>query len=89
VDIFPEKLVMQSSYYYVGHFSKYVRPGAKRIGLENKKDKLQSVAFRNQDGTIALVVLNETDQLETYIVDLQGKQYEFEMNPHSIHTVLL
>lgn len=89
VDIFPQNLIKQSSYYYVGHFSKYVRPGSYRIGLENTNKNLQAVAFKNIDGSIALVVLNETDNKEQYVVELEGKKFDIEINAHSINTVIL
>lgn len=89
VDIFPQNLIKQSSYYYVGHFSKYVRPGALRIEHSNLNPQLQSVAFQNVDGTIAIIILNETDQLQEYVITYEGKTYEVTMNEHSINTVLL
>jgi glucosylceramidase len=89
VDIFPEKLVRQSSYYYIGHFSKFVRPGAKRIGLENKHKFLQSVAFENTDGSIALVTMNESDKDTTYTVSIKGQVSTISCKAHSIHTVIV
>ena len=89
VDIWPEKLVKQSSYYYIGHFSKYVKPGSIRIGLENKHKTLQASAFQNLDGSVALVVMNETDKKEIYTVELNNKTYEIVINNNSINTVLL
>nr|WP_110934607.1 glycoside hydrolase family 30 protein [Salipaludibacillus neizhouensis] len=54
-----------SSYYYIGHFSKYIRPGAKRIALEVNNDNLQATSFLNTDDTIAIIVMNESDQKES------------------------
>ncbi len=89
VDIFPQNLIKQSSYYYVGHFSKYVRPGAFRIGLDNNNENLQAVAFKNIDNSIAVVVLNETDKDETYVLELNEMKYEVKILAHSINTVIL
>jgi glucosylceramidase len=89
VDIFPENLIYQSSYYYVGHFSKFVRPGSYRIKHELHNKNLQTVAFKNVDNSVALVVLNETDQKETYSVSYKGISYEASIDGHSIHTVVL
>ncbi|MGB8190388.1 MAG: glycoside hydrolase family 30 protein, partial [Chitinophagaceae bacterium] len=49
------KLVYTNAYYYIGHFSKYIKPGAKRIISSANRDKLQTTAFRNPDSSIALV----------------------------------
>ena len=89
VDVFPQELVHQSSYYYIGHFSKYVRPGALRIGLENNNEDLKAVAFKNVDGSVALVVLNETEKEITYSVKLNDQVVEVPMKEHSINTIIL
>jgi glucosylceramidase len=52
----------QSAFYYIGHFSKFVQPGAHRIASTGGPAALQSVAFVNPDGSLVTVVLNETDQ---------------------------
>lgn len=88
VDIFPEKLIRQSSYYYIGHFSKYVRPGALRIGLVNNTN-LQAVAFKNVDGTLAFIVLNETEENHTFSFEYEEKSYEMNMKNNSIITILI
>jgi len=89
VDIFPEKLVFQSSYYYIGHFSKYIRPEAKRVKVEQDNKNLQMTAFKNVDGSIALVILNETDQSEDVVVSYHNKTYAVTLDNHSIITILL
>jgi glucosylceramidase len=88
VDIFPEKLIKQSSYYYVGHFSKYVRPEALRIGLTNNTD-LKAVAFKNVDDSVAFIVLNETEDLKTFSFKYINKSYEIDMKNNSIMTIIL
>jgi glucosylceramidase len=87
VNIFPETLTHQSSYYYIGHFSKYIRPGAKRIGVTNHTP-LQVTSFINTDGTIATVILNETNKLEDTTIELENETYTITLKPHSIVTLL-
>ena len=38
------KLIYTNSYYYIGHFSKFIRPGAQRIAASGNRDKLQTTA---------------------------------------------
>jgi len=52
----------QSSFYYLGHFSRYIRPGAERILHACTADELETTAFLNPDGKIAVVVMNRTEQ---------------------------
>lgn len=89
VDIFPEKLIHQSSYYYIGHFSKYIRPDAVRIKVENTHKELKTTAFKNIDGRVALVVLNETDHRIETACSFAQKEYPIHLEAHSIITVLL
>lgn len=42
------ELTFTSAYYYIGHFSKFIRPGAKRIGSAPSRSPLSSTAFVNK-----------------------------------------
>jgi glucosylceramidase len=77
-----------SSYYYIGHFSKYIRPGAKRIAVEVNNEHLQATAFINTDDTVAIIVMNETDQKESYTVGYDNSFLDVELEAHSIVTYL-
>ncbi|CAH0121585.1 hypothetical protein PAE9249_04116 [Paenibacillus sp. CECT 9249] len=78
----------ESSYYYIGHFSKYIRPGAARIGCTKYTDKLETTAFKNSDGTIALVILNRTDDNLSYCLRYNGDVAEGSIPGHAIQTLL-
>jgi glucosylceramidase len=54
-------------YYTMGHFSKYVLPGASRI-YSNNAPGLVSVAFANPDGSKALVVYNDSLATQSFQV---------------------
>lgn len=56
-----DEVVVHDSYYYIGHFSKYVKKGAKRIGSSKFTSELETVSFKNPDNSIVSVVLNRTD----------------------------
>lgn len=45
-------------YYAFGHASRFVKPGAVRIGSPAKLGDLRTVAFQNRDGGRVLIVLN-------------------------------
>jgi len=46
------------AYYIIGQISKFVKPGAVRISSSSSSGTIQTVGFRNPDGSIALVVYN-------------------------------
>lgn len=77
-----------SSFYYIGHFSKYIRPDAVRIGLDVTNPNVQSTAFLNTDGTISVVVLNETDNDEDVSIGYEDMAANHTLPAHSIATYL-
>jgi glucosylceramidase len=83
------ELFYMNSYYYIGHFSKFIRPGAKRIISSSSTGKLQTTAFLNQDGTIAVVVLNLSDQALSFNLWLSGKAARTSSPAHSIMTLVI
>jgi len=56
------KLIYTLPYYYIGHFSRFIRPGAVRIGFSRYTDKLDATAFLNPDGERVVVALNKTSE---------------------------
>lgn len=56
------ELLFQGSYYYIGHFTRFIRPGARRILCAATHDDLESTAFLNPDGSRAVVILNRSDK---------------------------
>ena len=84
------KLIYTNSYYYIGHFSKFVRPGAKRIvSSSSRGNSLLTTAFLNTDGKIAVIVMNPTDTKIDYRLYLAGKQAPVTSLPHSISTIVI
>jgi glucosylceramidase len=83
------KLIYTNTYYYIGHFSKFIHPGAKRIVSSSNRDKLQTIAFLNPDGKIAVVVLNTSDENISYKLWLAGRATNLESLSHSIATIIL
>lgn len=81
-------LHFMNSYYYIGHFSKYIRPGAKRISCSSSRAQLLVTAFRNPDGKIAVVVMNTGSTRMDYRLYVGGHAVEAKCLPHSISTLV-
>lgn len=77
------------SYYYIGHFSRYVKPGAKRILASCFTEDLETVAFRNPDGSRAVVLLNRTEKAIPVCLTENDEAVHLEINAHTICTVIL
>lgn len=88
-DVATGKLMYMSSYYYIGHFSKFIRPGAKRIVSAASRGQLITTAFLNKDGKIAVVVMNDSNTKVPYSLWIKGKAAHTESLPHSIMTLVL
>jgi glucosylceramidase len=82
------QLTYTNSYYYIGHFSKFVRPGAKRIASSPSRSQLLSAAFINSDGRVSVVVMNKSDQKISYYLWLDGQAAQVSSSPHSIQTLV-
>ncbi|MGB1382377.1 MAG: glycoside hydrolase family 30 protein [Porticoccaceae bacterium] len=67
------ELIYTPTYYYIGHFSKFIRPEAKRISTSSSRSVLLATSFINTDNQIATVVMNETDNAIDYhfLADMQ------------------
>jgi glucosylceramidase len=55
-------LYYHTSYYYIGHVTRFVRPGAQRVISASTLDELETTAFLNPDGKVAVIVMNRTNQ---------------------------
>jgi glucosylceramidase len=82
------ELIFTNSFYYIGHFSKFIRPGAKRIVSTSNRDNLQTTAFQNGDGKISVVVMNQTEKSISYLLWMNGNAAKMESLPHSISTLV-
>jgi glucosylceramidase len=83
------ELIYTNEYYYIGHFSKFIRPGAKRVMSAPSRSALISTAFLNQDGKLVTVVMNETDKPINYFLWINNQGVEVKSPAHSIATLLV
>jgi glucosylceramidase len=82
------ELTYTNSYYYIGHFSKFVRPGARKIASAPSRSALLSAAFVNPDGKVSVVVMNRGDKEIPYFLWVDGNAAEVSSLPHSIQTLV-
>lgn len=73
-------------YYYLAHFSKFVKPGAYRINCTGGMSLLNYVGFLNTDGSIVLNVINNGDVTDCKIA-WDKKMVIQKLKAHSITTV--
>ncbi|WP_152285913.1 glycoside hydrolase family 30 protein [Flavicella marina] len=83
------KLIFTNSFYYIGHFSKFIRPGAKRISSVSSGNQILSTAFINKDNSIVIVVMNQGNLDQSFSIELAGKTASTNAIAHSIQSIIL
>lgn len=78
-----------NSYYYIGHFSKFIQPGAKRVIAAATRSQLLTTAFLNPDGKLVVIVMNQGSINTPYSIWIRGKAATVTARPHSIATLIL
>ena len=83
----PATVSYNGDYYALAHASRFVHPGATRIGSASYgRQSLETVAFQNADGTIALLVLNNEATPQEFNVSWQGREVHTSLLPGSLAT---
>ena len=78
-------------FHYIGHFSRFIQPGARRMLVTRYTTDLETCGFANPDGTFALVVLNRKDwPIDFRLTWNEGggaRVAKVQAPPHSIQTI--
>ena len=82
------ELIYTPSYYYIGHFSRFVRPNAKRVSVASSRSNLLATGFVNEDGRLATIVMNPSDKAITYNFYVGTASAQVEIPAHAIQTLL-
>jgi glucosylceramidase len=87
-DTTKDELIYTPMYYYIGHFSKFIRPNAKRV-IETISDKsLLSTSFKNSDGQLITIVMNQSEKEIVYAIENQTTKNTIIIPAHAIQTVV-
>ena len=89
VDENADEVYFTPTYYVMAHFSKYIRPGAKRIGFENPDKSLMVTAAQNPDKTIAVVIFNPTESPRTLQLNLGNHNTTITISKEALQTVII
>lgn len=76
-------------YYTLAHFSRFIRPGGKRIGFEKDSDDLMVTAAENPDKSIAVVIFNPTEDPKWIELSINGKSKDFSIDKNAIQTIVI
>lgn len=76
-------------YYAISHFSRFIRPGARRIGLAGQDGALMATAFRNPDGSIVVEVFNHSEKDIRYMVKLGDLSIPVGIKGQALQTLVI
>jgi glucosylceramidase len=89
VDPEKDEVYFTPLYYTLAHFSRFIRPGAVRIGFTNPDEELQVTAAQNPDGSIAVVIFNPLEEARGIRLSLSGKATELSISGKAVQTILI
>ncbi len=76
-------------YYVLSHFSRFIRPEAKVIELENPIKELMITAAQNPDGSIAVVLLNQGKDPVSFNLQVADRGRDISISSQAIQTILI
>jgi glucosylceramidase len=89
VDPEKDEVYFTPLYYTMAHFSKFMRPGAIKIGCTIDSKKVVSTAVKNPDGSIAVAIFNPTDTNYSIELKLNNKKSTITIPAKALQTVVI
>lgn len=89
VDEDKDEVYFTPLYYTMAHFSKFIRPEATRIGFTNPDKDLMVTAAKNVDGSIAVVIFNETEDSKNITLTINKQIVDIKISAKAIQTVII
>lgn len=86
-DVESDEVYFTPLYYVMAHFSKFIRPGAVRIGFKCSTDDINVTSAKNPDGSTAIVVFNPNESHKDIRLSFEGKNLEFTIKKNAIQTI--
>ncbi|WP_331344777.1 glycoside hydrolase family 30 protein [Cellvibrio sp. UBA7661] len=82
------ELIYTPTYYYIGHFSKFIRPDAKRVSAVPSRSVLQTTSWMNADNKLATIVMNNSDAAVTYRLYIGTQETTVNIPAHAMQTLV-
>ena len=89
VDTEKDEVYLTPLYYTMAHFSKFMRPGAVKIGCTINHKDLVTTAVKNPDGTIAIVIFNPTSEKHNLEIKLNNKTKIISIDGNALQTIII
>ncbi len=83
-----DNYIKTPSFYYIAHFSKYIKPGATRIAFSKFTEKIDMTAFKNPDNSIVVVLLNQNTYNIEYNLCFNNQTFHDNLDSNAIVTFI-
>jgi glucosylceramidase len=87
-DLTTGDLIYTPSYYYIGHFSKFIRPNAKRVSTVSSRSSLLSTSFVNTNGKMVTIVMNQSENTINYNLIVGTEKSVITIPGHAIQSLV-
>lgn len=88
VDPEQDEVYFTPLYYTLSHFSKFIRPGARRIGFDYTGSEVMVTAAQNPDGTMVVVVFNPTETARVVSLSLGEASAKIKIDKQALQTII-
>lgn len=89
VDAEKDEIYFTPLYYVMAHFSKFMRPGAVKIGCEVNHKEVMATAVQNPDGNYAVAVFNPTDEPYDISIQINNGTKHITIDAKALQTILI
>lgn len=83
------KYYKKLSYYYIGHFSKYIKQHSRNMAYSSFTDKIEVSAFLTSENNIVVVLLNRNNEDIDFSINIKNNLYSDNIKKHSIITLII
>ena len=87
-DVTKDELIFTPSYYYIGHFSKFIEKNARRVSTASSRSDISATSFENPNGKLVTIVMNATEKAVIYNMCIRNKKITTTIPKHGIQTIL-
>ena len=81
-----KSFIKNLSFYYIAHFSKFIKPESKKIGFSKYSDKIEVTAFKNTDNSVIIILLNRNDFNVEFNLKINEQLFHDNLDKHAIVT---
>ena len=83
-----QELLYQSSYFYLGHFSRFFSRGDKIVQCQNTTSQLLSLSGINKNDKLTTTIMNKEEDSIPFLYDNGSEKKSYSIPPRSIITII-